>query len=208
MRESKRRRRGRGCLRFLADRRIATRAHLLTDAECERIIALAEANASGCGWGAADDYEQATTDLEVDRAPALRDYLVGGARVVDRVADHVRAAHGVSIRAFDDVFVVKYDAAKQRSLVAHTDAGDVSFMVALSPRADYDGGGTRFAALDGDVVHLDRGAVLTFEAAGCWHGGNDISRGTRYLLVGFCFARDPAAAATPGNLDLALAMIT
>ena len=68
----------------------------------------------------------------------------------------------------------------------HFDGGDVSFMLALSPRSDYDGGGTQFDALanSSNILHLDQGDLVLFDA-NLFHEGVAITRGSRYLLVGF-----------------------
>eukprot|EP01047_Picozoa_sp_COSAG01_P083352 COSAG01_NODE_17403_length_1154_cov_1.830332_2_plen_103_part_00 len=86
------------------------------------------------------------TDLEVDRVPSVRAWLVR-AGFMHRVEEHYHRAHRARIYALDDLFVVKYDAsgssqlgtaggaavraaAGQRGLSEHVDAGDISFMVA------------------------------------------------------------------------------
>ena len=87
----------------------------------------------------------------------------------------------------EEVFIVKYDASVpggQRMLSSHRDGSTFSFNVLLSePGVAFEGGGTRFETLGitvsagvGDVV-LHCGQML--------HGGGLISRGTRYILVGF-----------------------
>ena len=138
----------------------------------------AEAPAGSPGDAAAPRYEQATTDLEVDspRASAVRALLLQSG-LVREVSRAMRATHGgVSPTAFDDVFVVRYEAAAaaaaaaagsgaevggapQRSLVRHVDGADVSFMLALSARGggggggeDYEGGGTAFDVLGGTTT--------------------------------------------------------
>jgi hypothetical protein len=135
--------------------------------------------------------------------------------------------HGKRIAAFDDVFIVRYsceeDGNSLRGLVEHSDAGDVSFMGALSrPKIDFEGGGTRFKRgqmlglgdsevkepIDGDgstVVQCDQGTVLSFPAA-LRHSGVPITSGTRMLLVGFCYL-DEAQSGRPGNVDLSLSLI-
>ena len=51
--------------------------------------------------------------------------------------------YGVQITGYDDIFVVKYTCSVQSSLPLHVDAGDISFIIALSePLIDYSGGGT------------------------------------------------------------------
>lgn len=114
---------------------------------------------------AQNGYEQATADLEVDSHPVVSAWL-RAAGLVPAVSAAMLATHGVRPAAFDDIFVVKYHEAQQRALPRHVDAGEVSFMLALSSRAAYDGGGTAFDALSpcGDAVpgepraplHLDQ----------------------------------------------------
>lgn len=164
-------------------------------------------------------YTQSTVDIEIDSAPLIRKWLIdrGLITVVSRC---MMATHGSSPIAFDDVFVVKYDAtgdspSSKRGLELHSDAGDVSFMLALSPPEKYCGGGTYFDIItlaDDFVNHglvrdnticLRRGELLLFDAV-LMHSGRAISAGTRYLLVGFCFTKDSKTAFTPGNLDLNL----
>lgn len=117
-------------------------------------------------------------------------------------------SHGQSPAAFNDLFVVKYSAEQQQGLEVHTDAGDVSFMLALSPRSSYSGGGTAFDVLQQQgesPVHLEQGNAILFDAR-LRHEGLPISSGTRYLLVGFCLT-DPAASRVPGNVGLGLQRI-
>lgn len=171
---------------------------------CREFVALCEAHAAERGgWSKelAVRYPQTTTDLEVDRAPALRRWLLG-AGVMIRVGAHFAAAHGAQLHALDDLFVIKYDARKggeQRELRPHRDAGDLSFMVALSARSEYTGGGTHYPELQ-KVVHLEQGELLSFDAD-LVHSGVPISSGVRYLLVGFCHCGSPAAATEPGNIS-------
>ena len=81
----------------------------------------------------------------------------------------------------------------QTALVEHTDAAELSFMVALSSpagksagkAAEYTGGGTRFHAPVSRTVQLKQGEVLMFPAL-LRHSGVSITAGARYLLVGFC----------------------
>mmetsp|Transcript_18547 Transcript_18547/g.35327 ORF Transcript_18547/g.35327 Transcript_18547/m.35327 type:complete len:137 (+) Transcript_18547:149-559(+) len=114
-------------------------------------------------------------------------------------------AFDVRITAMDDVFVVRYAAEAQNALEMHTDAGDISFMVALSaPDLDYGGGGTYFEEID-QVIALQKGQMLLFDAK-LFHRGMPITFGERYLLVGFCFT-SPSAAKRPGNVALDFTLI-
>ncbi|KAJ1456690.1 hypothetical protein M885DRAFT_517108 [Pelagophyceae sp. CCMP2097] len=169
------------------------RSAFLSRAACATVVALCEAHGD---WGAGADYAFATRDVEVDRFPALRDWLLRHA-FPRAIAARCERAHGRRIKSLDDCFVVKYDArGGLAALVSHRDAGAVSFMVALSAPGDYAGGGTRFDE-SGLVVHCGQGDVLTFDAA-LFHSGVPITAGTRYLLVGFGHARE----AHPGDVRL------
>lgn len=122
----------------------------LTPDGCRELVRLCERHA---GWRSdpAAAYAFTTVDLEVERAPAVKAWCqrVG---LLKKVSARVAHAHGgAALTALDDLFVVKYEACAgrgQQELPRHVDAGDVSFMVALSSLGeDYDGGGTGFDAL-------------------------------------------------------------
>ena len=146
-----------------------------------------------------EGYAQSTTDIEVDKHPPLKEALRNH-NFVEHVSQAIKCTHGAQITAFDDVFVVKYDIEQQKELIRHYDSGDVSFILALSDRKDYDGGGTNFDVLGEDTVHLARGECLIFDSK-MYHSGVPISRGVRYILVGFCFTNEDACL-TRGNLNL------
>jgi hypothetical protein len=136
-------------------------------------------------------YQQATFDLEVEKVPELVEYLCK-IELVPAIDRFFQVHYNQSINSFDDVFVVKYhtsgDASKSE-LAEHTDAGEFSFMIALSDyETDYAGGGTYFRVTD-RVLHLSRGSIVTFDGS-LYHRGEKITSGTRYLLVGFCYT-DP-----------------
>eukprot|EP01043_Picozoa_sp_COSAG02_P023575 COSAG02_NODE_1263_length_13548_cov_13.881627_10_plen_265_part_00 len=100
-----------------------------------------------------------------------------------------------------DAFIVRYDAEVDGSfsLPEHRDTSSMSFTVALNRRCntdgvdgagrgDFVGGGTWFEALGptGMVVDADIGCACAF-AGPLRHAGYPISRGTRYILVLFCY---------------------
>jgi hypothetical protein len=133
------------CYHGDSDGQVVTSSFLSAEA-CEHIVGLCEQHASTQGWQRESQaaYSYATEDLEVEAVPALAAWLRASG-LLRRAADRIERAHGARITALDDCFVVKYSAARQRALARHVDAGDVSFMVALSRRGvDYDGGGTHF----------------------------------------------------------------
>ena len=86
------------------------------------------------------------------------------------------------------MFIVKYSGGidgLQDSLRLHTDASMVSFNLALSDDShDYRGGGTFFPLYNHTIVKIHQGDLLVHDS-GIIHGGAKITRGKRYLLVGF-----------------------
>ena len=151
-------------------------------------------------------YQFGTTDLEVDEHPRVRAVL-RDAEFVPAVSDAMTRAFGFRPSGFDDLFIVRYDAARgQKELQMHQDGGDISFMLALSERSAYKGGGTRFAALGPDAppLHLDQGDLVLFDASR-FHEGMQISRGIRMLLVGFSYV---GRAPGPGHLNTQLQRVT
>lgn len=102
-----------------------------------------------------------------------------------------------------DAFIVRYDAEVDLScsLPEHRDTSSMSFTVALNQRdtdcsdgagrGDFAGGGTWFEALGpaGIVVDADIGCACAF-AGPLRHAGYPITRGTRYILVLFCYVED------------------
>ncbi|GMH53481.1 hypothetical protein TrRE_jg13 [Triparma retinervis] len=87
--------------------------------------------------------------------------------------------------------VVVYDASVPdvegyRRVAFHTDASDVTFIVALSSNGgDYEGGGTVIESYGPEPISLEQGECLLFEGGKESHKGEEITRGVRVLLVGF-----------------------
>jgi hypothetical protein len=83
--------------------------------------------------------------------------------------------------------VVKYDISKKerQKLDMHTDKSEWTFLISLSDGCglDYEGGGTYFEGLEA-TIHVQRGHALVFPGK-LRHCGQRISKGVRFLLVGF-----------------------
>uniref|UniRef100_A0A7S2LKZ5 Prolyl 4-hydroxylase alpha subunit domain-containing protein n=1 Tax=Leptocylindrus danicus TaxID=163516 RepID=A0A7S2LKZ5_9STRA len=83
--------------------------------------------------------------------------------------------------------IVKYDISKKerQKLDMHTDKSEWTFLIALSEgqNEDFCGGGTFFEDLD-STIHLQRGQAIIFPGK-LRHKGQKITKGTRFLLVGF-----------------------
>jgi hypothetical protein len=74
----------------------------------------------------------------------------------------------------------------------HTDKSEWTFIIALSEGRgkDYECGGTYIEAID-STIHPQRGQVLIFPGK-LRHRGQKITKGIRYLLVGFMVDKGPS----------------
>ena len=97
--------------------------------------------------------------------------------------------------------LVKYDVTKKerQKLDMHTDKSEWTFLIALSNGCglDYDGGGTFFECLNA-TIHVQRGHALIFPGK-LRHCGQRITRGLRYLLVGFLVDKTHLATTASNN---------
>ena len=150
---------------------------------CAEIIKDSEAHALTVGWETKRHDNYPTTDIDTANIPTLV-YPVHNIvyrKIIPKMA-----------KAFDlnplklgigEVFVAKYEAerGKQRSLAAHTDGSDFSFVVALND--GFEGGGTKFVKskrVERPVV----GSGVGF-CGQSRHQGLAVTSGTRYILAGF-----------------------
>lgn len=185
---------------------------------CNRIIDICNSH----GFNRLEmEYHQSTVDIEVDQCSLLRKYLLE-MDLICEISKFMMSVFNMKPVAFDDCFVVKYDMKIQQYLPRHFDAGHISFMLALSDQNDYEGGGTSFDILRGcnsynccisnndsdHIVSLKIGELLLFNSD-LYHTGIPITRGTRYVLVGFCYVFDNGQILrkNSGNMDLSFNMI-
>ena len=90
-------------------------------------------------------------------------------------------AHSVSL--------LKYNASHPRTDV-HIDNGILALTLALTPRSDYNGGGTFFEHFGADqILEMDVGHA-TLRPGSVRHGGHAVTSGTRYVLGGFLLLED------------------
>ena len=87
---------------------IASLPSFATVAACKELIKLGEQ--AGFNDNKQDtEYSQSTTDLEVDKCDLVRDFLLEN-NFVDLLSSCMLSTHGCRPAAFDDIFIVKYDA--------------------------------------------------------------------------------------------------
>lgn len=162
---------------------------LLSPAECDACVALAEARASSLGgWTTSRHYAVPTTDLPVHESDALLGWFTRAFR--GRIAPWLEAHMHLPVGALavHDAFVIKYSAAAQRLLPMHIDESALSFTLPLNRDSEYDGGGTYFGPL-GRSVRPPMGSLIAFHGGRILHGGEPVIRGTRYVLAAFLYER-------------------
>lgn len=126
----------------------------------------------------------ATTDV-----PLLHDCPLPLQHVASRIHSVVlpRLASHYGFRpadlAFRDLFIVKYTADGQSGLKLHSDGCLVSFNILLNHATHFEGGGTFFQSTQ-EIVRPSQGDCVYHDAR-IQHRGVDITRGERYILVGF-----------------------
>lgn len=151
---------------------------ILSKEECEQILTVAEKIPE---WTTKRHSAFATTDIPIrHNTLAYLEPLVTS-RLMDRLAKH----YGFKPQdlMFRDIFLVKYAAEGQRGLEMHTDGCLFSITLLVSDPADFEGGGTFFESID-DVLYLEQGECA-FHDARVMHSGIEITRGKRFVLVGF-----------------------
>ena len=145
---------------------------------CQDIID--KANAHG-KWTSNRHDNYPTTDIPVDAIPNLN-VDAELKRIQDLCKTHYKLEPTSVITPFD-VFVVKYDANAQNKLALHRDNSVLSFVLLLSHPNDFEGGGTYYQNAN-KTVQPDQGG-LALHCGKVRHAGVAITKGTRYILIGF-----------------------
>ena len=157
------------------------------------IVAMGEAVAGASGGWRTDRHRlYPTTDFSVksDLPPRFAEGVFALAR--EWVLPHVASIAGVfapDLR-LDDLFVVKYevkpDGTSQQHLAPHEDGSTWTFSMGLNSASEYEGGGCRFHGHGIGDVHSSPTTTLIHYGQ-LRHEGLRITRGKRYLLVGFVY---------------------
>ena len=157
---------------------------ILPAERCAEIVRLAENHGA---WTTDRHTHYPTTDIPAQdiRGLDLGRELEG---IVRMTRSRYELGEGARIVPFD-VFVVKYSMSGQRQLSVHRDGSELSFLVALSDPAEFEGGGTRYLEMD-RVVRPRRGDLL-LHCGKVRHAGVAITGGTRYILIGFMRVASP-----------------
>tara|TARA_B110000208_G_scaffold151514_1_gene183058 strand:+ start:154 stop:1065 length:912 start_codon:yes stop_codon:yes gene_type:complete len=204
-------------------RRVHRCANCLSAEVCAAAIAIALLHTAAHGWRTRRHIAHNTTDFSVFDCVELSALLrpLCNAVVCPTLTSLFFAPHDrecVRMR-IEDLFFVRYDAVNQRSLGAHRDGSLLSFSIAMNSPREFDGGGTFFAHCIGRGVCAGRSALklngegesaepcdtvvrptqigdLIAHCGKLVHGGKCVTRGVRYILVGFVKA---CSGAVDGN---------
>jgi len=166
---------------------------MLDETTCRRVIEIATSNGK---WTTGRHYAVPTNDIPVHDVPELLAWfypwmeqemepLLKKQFLSSSTAAATKTAIG-SRRFFEhDAFFVRYQGdGETNHLPCHFDECTHSFVIGLND--DFEGGGTYFH--DYNTVLSPRiGDVVTFKGDSLKHGGDAVTRGTRYILAVFLY---------------------
>lgn len=157
---------------------------LLSDSECDGLVDAMDAHSASRGWDQRYPLAGYTREVKVSDMPEALALL--NASLESKLLPAAAATFGLepsSLRV-NEALVVKYDAVSgHNALPVHCDFSLLTLNVALSPRDDYEGGGTWFEH-SGEVLLCGRGEGV-LHPGGLTHCGVPVTRGTRHVLVLF-----------------------
>lgn len=161
---------------------------LLSQWECKQVLEAVLAATEAQGWTANRHRAYATTDIQSCQLPAVDRWVRQTLRerlfpALNRLF-FLRNAMEFSFR---DLFFVKYCAEGQRGLSVHLDGSILSFNVLLNPASEFEGGGT-FVEHLGKTFGITQGDCFVHSGR-VRHAGTNVTRGNRYILVGFVDVR-------------------
>jgi len=134
------------------------------------------------GWMTKRHLKYPTTDLPVDKIPSIFGIILETLKTIMKQINISYDLHNDMTIDVKDLFVVKYSHDAQTHLEMHTDASFISFNILLNESSEFEGGGTKFE--DGLTHHSQQGDLFIHSSL-VKHSGSTITKGIRYLLVGF-----------------------
>lgn len=160
--------------------------NVISNTLCDFIINESEkyAHING-GWYTKRHRNYPTTDIPIKEIPNLN--IIVQNLIKYEVFPVISYRYNVSKYFLDcnDIFIVKYDANFQNKLDRHKDGSVFSFNILLNDPSNFEGGGTIIHENGNDVLVLNTKGGLLLHSGRCYHAGNKITKGVRYILVGF-----------------------
>ena len=150
---------------------------------CNWIISESEKYASNNGgWTIKRHNNYPTTDLQVESITAISGFVFNSFNTISKYIKQSYQINEDIILDINDLFVVKYEYGNQNKLSPHKDGSFITFSILLSDTNDFEGGGTQFE--DGLISKINQGDLLIHSSL-ITHSGVSITKGKRYILVGF-----------------------
>jgi hypothetical protein len=158
---------------------------VFTNNTCDFIVNESEKHAKIHQWTTNRHKKYPTTDIPIKSINSLN--ILVGNLVKYNIFPIIEAKYNVSKYFLDcnDIFVVKYDSELQNKLEKHKDGSIFSFNVLLNHDTEFVGGGTIIYEDEKEVLVKSIKGGLLIHSGQSYHSGNEITKGIRYLLVGF-----------------------
>ena len=126
-----------------------------------------------------------TTDIPFDNIVEIKSNTKQN--IINKIINNVKKYYNLEdkceIDPFD-VFVVKYDINGQTGLDIHRDHSEISFVLLLSDPNNFEGGGTYYKEKN-ILINPQHQGSLALHCGKTKHSGKYISKGVRYILIGF-----------------------
>jgi len=156
--------------------------------QLDPIVELAErfASSSPLGWHT-ELYSLTKQDIALLEIPGMSHKI---RPIFDHLCHAIRTLYGCQTVVVDknQPHILKYSVDSGHTGVElHHDRCDVTANLALSRSGDYCGGGT-YIPDTGSIIKLDHGECLLHPGS-LVHGGMEVTKGTRYLMVTFAHLR-------------------
>jgi tetratricopeptide (TPR) repeat protein len=184
---------------------------LLTKEECRTVITNAEEYFTKLNsgiWTRQKSGQYEVSGFDIYEIPAIKEWFLQTAQqkllplLQQTFSNFCGGSNSITNLCIDNAYLFKYTPETGRRTDVHTDSGCLSFTIALSsPKSDYDGGGTWFHGLqqhqsdhngkgssntiEDNILPMDIGQI-TIRPGGVKHCGYAVTRGTRYIIGGFC----------------------
>mmetsp|Transcript_17823 Transcript_17823/g.41825 ORF Transcript_17823/g.41825 Transcript_17823/m.41825 type:complete len:351 (+) Transcript_17823:97-1149(+) len=168
-------------------RQVYTLKAVWSPLECDYVLgAVKAAVKTSSGWTTERHAAYATTDMPCSLIPEIDAWVRES--LAERVLPELARRHGWgdgsgSCLYFRDLFFVQYSVQGQAGLALHRDGSIMSFNILLNSAQDFEGGGT-YVEADECAYQIMQGDCFVHSGK-LRHGGQPVTRGERYIIVGF-----------------------
>jgi len=169
-----------------------TKENILDENMCDLIINEAEKYAinnksiiNPTGWTTNRHFKYPTNDLPIKDIDILKNFIYNF--TIINIFNFIEEKYKVNkyFLNINDIFIVKYESDKQNNLEKHKDGSLFSFNILLNNLQDFEGGGTKFYYENKNVICKNTKGGLLIHLGQVLHEGIAITKGVRYILVGF-----------------------